>query len=599
MNAFPARLDPQARAVLAQFDKRAELLTKQWLMGVRRGFLSLIPKTVSGFNEALRAIGKLQRFMGNLEDQVTLIRKGAYTWGEGYDEGRLFRKKLKLVNDSLYAAETAAGYWKNMSEGKGLGGGVISDWDRQAIEQTLTLYSRNFVEVFEHHIPTKGRGPKGTRRAGLVEVFDGMLKVLYADVKALETENFSELTRKNVLEIETPRIRSIGNMTFVVVAKFKSALDTQRYFKEAHKAYEKIRSRGLDKGCWYGVTFVMAEEPLKLTDEEKAEYKHAGYDIEYKGGDYSTRGNDIRLWTGLDRLQSTLIHEIGHRYWFKHMKQEERMQFIRSVWTKDKAEIARSEGRVPRLDRAEAKKQLDDAYENAWRQLVQGVGELPENIDKIKQWYDAHTWGASMFYQPFDSFYGRMQEPFAIIRRLAPRGLADQIKNQPALKAFWDFRDKAVDEFYKEVSDAVKQLEARVQPKGQRDTDVLTDEARLALDKLLKDFAGEAWSMMLKIGGLLPVAVAGLLDALYANEDEIKRRQVKPVSDYGETNADEAFAEVFADYVMGVPMTREQAQSFISVMKGMRKQAATVVTRFEYDAWGLLGHGSIVNQAVR
>jgi hypothetical protein len=42
---------------------------------------------------------------------------------------------------------------------------------------------------------------------------------------------------------------------------------------------------------------------------------------------------------------------------------------------------------------------------------------------------------------------------------------------------------------------------------------------------------------------------------------------VAPVSTYGASNIDEAFAEVFAHYVLGYNITRDQAESFRSVLK--------------------------------
>ena len=44
-------------------------------------------------------------------------------------------------------------------------------------------------------------------------------------------------------------------------------------------------------------------------------------------------------------------------------------------------------------------------------------------------------------------------------------------------------------------------------------------------------------------------------------------RKVLPVSDYGKTNISEAFAEVFAHYVLERSMTRDQVDSFKAVLK--------------------------------
>jgi hypothetical protein len=41
---------------------------------------------------------------------------------------------------------------------------------------------------------------------------------------------------------------------------------------------------------------------------------------------------------------------------------------------------------------------------------------------------------------------------------------------------------------------------------------------------------------------------------------------VEPVSDYGKSDIDEAFAEVFAHYVLNFDITRDQMESFRSVL---------------------------------
>jgi hypothetical protein len=60
-------------------------------------------------------------------------------------------------------------------------------------------------------------------------------------------------------------------------------------------------------------------------------------------------------------------------------------------------------------------------------------------------------------------------------------------------------------------------------------------------------------------------------------------RSVLPVSEYGQTNIEEAFAEAFRHYVLGKDMTRGQIESFRSVLasliEGLNQK---VVNRFLY-----------------
>jgi hypothetical protein len=61
---------------------------------------------------------------------------------------------------------------------------------------------------------------------------------------------------------------------------------------------------------------------------------------------------------------------------------------------------------------------------------------------------------------------------------------------------------------------------------------------------------------------------------------EADPRAVLPVSEYGKSNIGEAFAEVFAHYVLGADLTRDQLESFRSVLSSEDDVLARIVRRF-------------------
>jgi hypothetical protein len=72
---------------------RAELLTKQWLEGVRRGWRSLVRR---------KAPGKLIEFLDHLEDQVTYVRRMPATIDEDLRaEGLKIQLAFDAVKSSL------------------------------------------------------------------------------------------------------------------------------------------------------------------------------------------------------------------------------------------------------------------------------------------------------------------------------------------------------------------------------------------------------------------------------------------------------------------------------------------------------------------
>jgi len=66
-----------------------------------------------------------------------------------------------------------------------------------------------------------------------------------------------------------------------------------------------------------------------------------------------------------------------------------------------------------------------------------------------------------------------------------------------------------------------------------------------------------------------------LMRELYKLAEDIAKDtpQVSPVSDYGGNSISEAWAEVFARYVLGGDMDRDQVESFKTVLRGASEKS--------------------------
>src|SRR5574338_1135872 len=145
---------------------QAELLTKSWLMGVRRGWLSLMKPQVNDFNDVFRAIGRLWKFVKNLQDQVYNVRQ---IINKGSDEiTAAFDKLLAEIERAGGTAE----HWKNAYEGNVP---FPDPRQREDGQRMLDLYRTNFDGAVSGSKPKRGKGGL-VREASLTEFFDDLLK---------------------------------------------------------------------------------------------------------------------------------------------------------------------------------------------------------------------------------------------------------------------------------------------------------------------------------------------------------------------------------------------------------------------------------------
>jgi hypothetical protein len=161
------------------------------------------------------------------------------------------------------------------------------------------------------------------------------------------------------------------------------------------KAKQMLDRAGVGQ-VWYGTFFVMSSEPGKVTDrmtpEEVAEYRSYGYaSVDTFGGIYSTGTDRMEFWADTAR-SDLIIHELGHRYWYRIMGSEQRARFNSLVQMRDSEESEFTPSMVD--ERGEPKPvtpvsdygatNISEAFAEVFMHYVTGKAIGPDQRDSFK-----------------------------------------------------------------------------------------------------------------------------------------------------------------------------------------------------------------------
>lgn len=120
---------------------------------------------------------------------------------------------------------------------------------------------------------------------------------------------------------------SVGDLKVILLDPNINAHESSYYAKAFIQAREALRAKGFAK-LWYGVFFVTSREFKKLSPEDLAAYKELGYEtLESQAGTYHSGEDIVKITAPPTGLPRTIIHEMGHRYWYKFMRPGQRARF--------------------------------------------------------------------------------------------------------------------------------------------------------------------------------------------------------------------------------------------------------------------------------
>ena len=547
----------------------AELLTKQWLMGVRRGWLSLLKPQIHDWPDVFKAFDRLIQFVDNLEDQVLFVRRGPYSspppmTGAPNPEGKALRTAFKNLKSALSDQRSAAKFWYEQATGTG---SLPITYDtprfrgqgKEDGEKMFLLYRDNFAGTLDTHIKTKKNPAKGqwnsTRSAEITELLDRVLEILRDDAKRISEHSKNHPDERLVIEEPAFKEFDIHGMKVVVDDRTVSAAEILRYVKHLEAAYDALKRKGV-KSAWYGTVFIQCE----TCGGENQYGANLGVGGHYKIGP-DTVGVFVRPSSFIVEL---MAHELGHRYWYKQMSQAQRAKFESLVKTKP----SRAEVGKPISRSALTKKDVDDIAELAdklFRPLgpaiekfrhVLTTSEVTDQHGNFEDMLDEYK-NLSQVLQKFLGFdpiyslvWERFKGPLKVTYGSAPEYTSRREHVDALLKRYLASSRK-----FSKINISGEWLEF-IKKKNEAEVLKNLDAKRGLLDEIEGD-------------------LSTLMRELYKLAEDIAKDtpQVSPVSDYGGNSISEAWAEVFARYVLGGDMDRDQVESFKTVLRGASEKS--------------------------
>ena len=576
-----------------------QILTRDWLLGVKRGWTSLERPKISGWADVFKVLAARQKFVANLEEQVRYERP-APAYARTFDdygraiattESQKLDAAFKTMREAVDEAYRRAKHWYDVSQGKFVHMGEEPERGEKALEGYRSPENLNYAVV------APKRGSAYGRNGTVTELIDDLLALLRAEAARVQRSmegKSSEIAEENrEMYGGAPREFDLHGMKVVVDDKTVRPGMIRQYVEHMTHAYRLLQAKGLSK-VWYGTTFIKCED----CGGENPHGRELGV-----GGDYPTGPDVVNVYIRpRPFLVDLMAHELGHRYWFKKSNEGLRARFAAVVKVYEGGKVRR-----------------EGLYEDALQRAVERVSyvaaqalPLADNMLKLvvaAPESDELVWDVLKRHQKIllesTAGYGIKDYAQVVREAVSGKGLYDDSlidASKMASKVFED-RDMRLDReeianhvfgIQKAVEDMVKTIEAdmdKLMPRiyaAQKDTRydryALREKTYAkVVGEWVKAYKKEVVAVQertKKFQGRFFRAYNDLALDDYvqlSKEAQLKWEKdprVPAVSEYGKSNISEAFAEAFTHYVLGRDMTRAQIQTFKEVLVGREGMAA-------------------------
>jgi hypothetical protein len=488
----------------------AEVLTKSWLMGVRRTWLSLLKAKPSGWGQVARALNKLTEFLVNLEDEAMFTRRSGLSSFEGESRNAL-KKLFERARAAVADVRDGARFWQEIQTGTSSmppGSHTVED-----AEKALRAFETNFESTLTITVKSRANPKKNQwnshRQGSVTELVDDILEVLRKEAAAIaESMTLDPEGTRGMWHEPVYKEFDFHGMKVVLDDATMTAVHYSRYLKYLDEAYQKLRAKGFSK-VWYGTVFIKCESCGGVNPNGKS------FGV---GGDYPIGPDVVNIYSRPDSsIPSLLIHELGHRYWYKGMSNTQRERF-KSMIKMHKRPTRARRGIDPFVQ-----VDLDAAWLNDLRDMLSQIAKnpdtAPDHASSFKGW-------AGLIRETLSNF--------TYTTNIPP-------KLEPDRRLVMRESDRLLD--FLTDSATIEAHPAEAAAAGLVRVDALADAARQYVHRL-----DTGWDD--------------------AREDEYlsDTYHVAPVSTYGQSNPDEAFAEAFSYFILERGMTQDQIESFRSVL---------------------------------
>lgn len=506
----------------------AEDLTYGWLLKVKKGWVSVVGR------EGMRADDKvtaLREFLGNLAELIRLKHRGMGLRFLESESNKALDAAIRVTNGKLEAVDTQYNVlrahamemqrtWQDFRDG-------ISE-DHAGKSVGWVIREMGGTEAFHQRYPEDeilADGVAGAQVAMMAysdtpktwapvtAAFEKVMKVLYADAKALaEFRQVSGPGEDDALD----RVFTLYGLKVIIADPQVERSQIQDYLRRLDKAYALLKAKGLTR-VWYGVMFVELKN-RELTPETTAAYAELGYDnLRATAGTYHSGRDAVVLSNPPSNFfTSAVIHELGHRFWFKFMRPEQRARYNSLV-------------------RTNPSKQVRDLPSGHYNDL-----DVDFDLGKVK---------ASVM-----TMLGHLG---AEVKELMDDGVL--VKKGPSLVPLYERKLKALLPNLPEVPWKGAEEAISVALAALDGLSLLDEREAGSLDT-------QAWfDQWVDDTGVAAKMFTQFFKQMAARL-EAARKPVAPVSDYGKSSIEEAFAEAFERYVGNVDMDRDQIETFRSVL---------------------------------
>lgn len=554
------------------------VLTREWLLGVRRGWLSLLHPKIEGWSDVFRAFDRLQAFVDNLSEQIRYERPAPAFVVSALAERRAaildafatLREKLKELRDyAKWAYDAAHGQMPFPSEQLRADG-----------ERALALYKKDFGAMLETHVPQRVNVTRGrynpTKMGHLTFYVDKVLELLRQEAATIarSAEVSPEETRERFAG--APTAFDIGRVHVVIDDRTVRPEDVRGYVRYLRELYTILERKRL-LGVWYGTIFIRCKDCGGVNPYGK----HLGV-----AGDYPIMRDVVNVY---DRpgpfIVELLAHELGHRYWFKKGNEELRARFKREVKLFSPkpldifteldisvqqttgvgvaySDVLEAVGRVGKkaLEQSLGDSNLLDDLRYIWSELLEATYQLRARVDNAIYSLVKFAVAGKVGMEKADAFmikslgWGRNSQLPKTPSRVALDGAMEAARQTTLYTASAPF-------------DIFNELLTVTRP----------ERRKIVFDQAVSESLKKTATLSGKTAGLAEKAIELAftkynVDLTVERAEKIEAHLSDPraaaVSEYGNVSISEAFAEVFAHYVVGRDLTRPQIRTFTALFPG-------------------------------
>lgn len=353
----------------------------------------------------------------------------------------------------------------------------------------------------------------------------------------------------------------LNGMKVIIDDNTVTAEQQEQYVKYLDVSYRLLKKKKLGR-AWYGSVYISCEQCGGVNH-------NTGGGV---GGHYHIEKDHVRIFSRPSAfIVELMAHELGHRYWYKSLSSTQREQFKDLVKVRTRPK--------PKMDGYEP----DILGPEVAREAMINVDAASDSVRAVVREFDKSR--LRWFAKVIDKY----EDPFSRAAMAFRDAIYTAVQTRATIsskaKAAWDDLDKAVTEAWKHLFNS-RELSARVtkHPDGSDWNVVFKTEkahwiAELAdLLHVVRSTAEKYVTSCIEDHNARQRTLAEDVVREWQAEQDAIVKPVLPVSDYGGSNIDEAFAEVFAWYVLDRKLNADQEASFKAVLLRQDRTALKVAS---------------------